>query len=140
MWIHNARTQIQKVIFHSKTGFKRSFHRFLVYKNKFGRIETWIFNLKLSLIAFAKPNMIQIYTFFVLFEAVSCIMMCVYRITTGMRTHISPNFKQTNENFENDAYPTNQKRFYTRGTLRGIRISRMAKIITLYRDWLRSLN
>ena len=33
-----------------------------------------------------------------------------------------------------------KKRFYTRGTLRGIRISRLAKIPTLYRDWLRSLN
>ena len=30
------------------------------------------------------------------------------------------------------------KRFYTRGTLRGIRISRLAKIPTL--PWLRSLN
>ena len=30
-----------------------------------------------------------------------------------------------------------QKRFYTRGTLRGIRISRLAKIPTLVRDWLR---
>jgi hypothetical protein len=32
-----------------------------------------------------------------------------------------------------------EKRFYTRGTLRSIRISRLAKIPTLYRDWLRSL-
>ena len=30
-----------------------------------------------------------------------------------------------------------QKRFNTRGKLRGIRISRLAKISTLYRDWLR---
>ena len=29
------------------------------------------------------------------------------------------------------------KRFYTRGTLRGIRISRLAKIHTLYRDNIR---
>ena len=27
------------------------------------------------------------------------------------------------------------KRFYTRGTLRGMRISRFAKIPTLYHDW-----
>ena len=33
-----------------------------------------------------------------------------------------------------------KKRFDTRGTLRGIRISRLAKIPTIYRDWLRSLN
>ena len=33
-----------------------------------------------------------------------------------------------------------QKRFYSRGTLRSIRISRLAKIPTLYRDWLGSLN
>ena len=33
-----------------------------------------------------------------------------------------------------------QKRFYTRGTIRGIRISRLAKIPPLYQDWLRSLN
>ena len=32
-----------------------------------------------------------------------------------------------------------QKRFYTRGTLRRIRIPRLAKIPTLYRNWLRSL-
>ena len=32
-----------------------------------------------------------------------------------------------------------QKRFYTRGTFWGMRISRMDKIPTLYRDWLRSL-
>ena len=32
-----------------------------------------------------------------------------------------------------------QKRFYTRGTLRSIRISGLAKITTLYRDWLKSL-
>jgi hypothetical protein len=30
-----------------------------------------------------------------------------------------------------------QKKFYTRGTLRGVRISRLAKILTLYRDWQR---
>ena len=34
----------------------------------------------------------------------------------------------------------NKMRFYTRGTLRSIRISILAKIQTLYRDWLRSLN
>ena len=34
----------------------------------------------------------------------------------------------------------NQKRFYIRGTLRGKRSSRWAKIPTLYHDWLRSLN
>ena len=33
-----------------------------------------------------------------------------------------------------------RKRFYTRGTLRNIRISRLAKISTFYHDWLRSLN
>ena len=33
-----------------------------------------------------------------------------------------------------------KKRFYTRGTLKGILISRLDKIPTLYRDWLRSLN
>ena len=33
-----------------------------------------------------------------------------------------------------------QKRFYTRETLTSIRIPRLAKIPTLYRDWLRSLN
>ena len=33
-----------------------------------------------------------------------------------------------------------QKRFFTRGTLRSIRISRLAKIPTLYHDWLRYLN
>ena len=33
-----------------------------------------------------------------------------------------------------------QKRFYTRGTLRSIRISQLTKIPTLYRDWLSSLN
>ena len=33
-----------------------------------------------------------------------------------------------------------QKRFYTRGTLKNIRVSRSAKIPILYRDWLRSLN
>ena len=33
-----------------------------------------------------------------------------------------------------------QKRFNTRGKLRGIRISRLAKIPSLYRDWLRLLN
>ena len=33
-----------------------------------------------------------------------------------------------------------QKRFYTRGTLRSIRISLLAKIPTLHRDWLRSSN
>ena len=32
-----------------------------------------------------------------------------------------------------------KKRFYTRGTLRGTRISRLAKISTVYRDSLRSL-
>ena len=32
-----------------------------------------------------------------------------------------------------------QKRFYTRGTLRSIRITRLAKIATLYCEWLRSL-
>ena len=31
-----------------------------------------------------------------------------------------------------------QKSFYTRGTLRGIRNSRMAKIPTFYRNWLKS--
>ena len=35
---------------------------------------------------------------------------------------------------------TYTKRFYTRGTIRGIRISRLAKIPNLYRDWLSSLN
>ena len=30
-----------------------------------------------------------------------------------------------------------QKRFYTRGTLRSIRITRLVTITTLYRDWLR---
>ena len=34
----------------------------------------------------------------------------------------------------------NEKRSYTRETLRGIRILRLAKINTLYRDLLRSLN
>ena len=34
---------------------------------------------------------------------------------------------------------TEQKRLYTRGTLRIIKISLLAKISTLYRDWLRSL-
>ena len=34
----------------------------------------------------------------------------------------------------------NLKRFYTRGTLRGIRISQLAKIPFIYRDWLRTLN
>ena len=34
----------------------------------------------------------------------------------------------------------NIKEFYTRGTLRGIRISRLAKILTLYIDWLRYWN
>ena len=34
----------------------------------------------------------------------------------------------------------NQKRFYTRGPLRGIRISLLAKIPTLDRDWLISLD
>ena len=33
-----------------------------------------------------------------------------------------------------------QKRFYNRGIFCGIRIYRLAKITTLYRDWLRSLN
>ena len=33
-----------------------------------------------------------------------------------------------------------QKRFYTRETLRKISILRLAKISTLYRDWLRFLN
>ena len=33
-----------------------------------------------------------------------------------------------------------QKRFYTRGTLRGIRISQLAWIPTFYHVWLRSLN
>ena len=33
-----------------------------------------------------------------------------------------------------------QKRFYTRGTLRGISILRLDEIATLYRDWLISLN
>ena len=33
-----------------------------------------------------------------------------------------------------------QKRFYNRGTLRGIRISQIAKIPNSYGDWLRSLN
>jgi hypothetical protein len=32
------------------------------------------------------------------------------------------------------------KRFYTRGTLRGMRISRFAKIPTVYRDCQRALN
>ena len=32
-----------------------------------------------------------------------------------------------------------QKRFYTRGTLRSTSIPRLAKILTLYRDWLRAL-
>ena len=32
---------------------------------------------------------------------------------------------------------SNQKRFYTRETLRGIWILQFAKISTLYRDWLR---
>ena len=32
LWIHSTRTQIQKVILNSKTGFKRSFERFLVFK------------------------------------------------------------------------------------------------------------
>ena len=32
-----------------------------------------------------------------------------------------------------------KKRFYTRGTLRSKRISRLAKILTLYGDWLRCL-
>ena len=36
--------------------------------------------------------------------------------------------------------PLEQKRLYTRRTLRSIRISRLAKIPTLYCDWLRSLN
>ena len=40
----------------------------------------------------------------------------------------------------NEKWGKNQKRFYNRGTLRGIRISRWAKIPTLYRDWLRSFN
>jgi hypothetical protein len=31
-------------------------------------------------------------------------------------------------------YRAKQKRFYTRGTLRGIRFSRLAKLSTLYRD------
>ena len=34
MWIHSTRTQIQKMILYSKSGFKRSFKIFLVYKNK----------------------------------------------------------------------------------------------------------
>ena len=33
-----------------------------------------------------------------------------------------------------------QNRFYNRGIFRGIRIYRLSKITTLYRDWLRSLN
>ena len=33
-----------------------------------------------------------------------------------------------------------QKRFYNRGTLRGIRIPRWAKIPTLHSDWLRFFN
>ena len=37
-------------------------------------------------------------------------------------------------------FQVNQKRFYTRGTLKGIRISRLAKIPNLYPDWLRSIN
>ena len=32
------------------------------------------------------------------------------------------------------------KRFYTRGTIRVIRFSRLAKIPTLYHDWLGFLN
>ena len=35
---------------------------------------------------------------------------------------------------------TYQRRFYIRGTLRSLRIVRLAKITILYRDWLRSLN
>ena len=33
-----------------------------------------------------------------------------------------------------------EKRFYTRGTSRSIRIPRLAEIPTLYRNWLRSFN
>ena len=34
LWIHTIRIQIKKVILNSKSGFKRSFERFLVYKKK----------------------------------------------------------------------------------------------------------
>ena len=44
---------------------------------------------------------------------------------------------QKSYNFKKDL---NEMRFYTRGTLRGIRISRLAKIPTIYRDWLIYLN
>ena len=44
------------------------------------------------------------------------------------------NTNKANGNY--DRYFNLQKRFYTRGTLRGIRILRMAKIPTLYRDCL----
>ena len=37
-------------------------------------------------------------------------------------------------------YVAKRDSIYTRGTLRGIRISQLAKIPTLYRDWLRFLN
>ena len=46
-------------------------------------------------------------------------------------------FRATINNFSRGV--VNQKRFYTRETLGGIMISLLAKITTLYRDWLRSL-
>ena len=46
--------------------------------------------------------------------------------------------------FCNDVYSTvghtQQKRFYNRSTIRGIRTTGLAKTSTLYRDWLRFFN
>ena len=42
--------------------------------------------------------------------------------------------------FKPIAYISKQKRLYTRGISMSVRISRWAKILTLYRDWLKSLS
>ena len=49
-------------------------------------------------------------------------------------TYDTLTFRATINNFSRGV--VNQKRFYTRETLGGIMISLLAKIPTLYRDWL----
>ena len=54
---------------------------------------------------------------------------------------IIPNIFTGNSRFENSKFketPSPQKRFYTKGTIRGKRISRLAKIPPLYHNRLRS--
>ena len=99
MRIHSTKTQIQKMILCSKTGFKRSFKRFLLYKINSDSNLVWLIQLisievknslhtqhEESLIALAKPTMSQKYILYI------CLPMIFFHFYSTNKCHEMPWF------------------------------------------------